>query len=92
MDLVLLAVQVQAGLYLYREKYQIHSLAYDTLFGTAPTEVDATQVNNAWAVFASAGYQLTSDFKLRGGVRYTRDRKTLETIPISDTAVNTSSV
>jgi iron complex outermembrane receptor protein len=80
----------QAGLYLYREKYQIHSLAYDTLFDGPSTEVDATQVNNAWAVFASAGYQLTPDFKLRGGVRYTRDRKTLETIPISDTAVDTS--
>ena len=36
------------------------------------TEVDATQINNAWAVFGSAGYQLTPDFKLRGGVRYTQ--------------------
>ena len=77
----------QAGLYLYREKYQIHSFAYDTLFGGPSTEVDATQVNNAWAAFASAGYQLTRDFKVRGGIRYTRDRKTLETIPITDTAV-----
>jgi iron complex outermembrane receptor protein len=77
----------QAGVYLYREKYQIHSLTYDTLFGGPTTEVDATQVNNAWAVFASAGYQVTSAFKLRGGVRYTRDRKTLETIPITDTGV-----
>jgi len=78
----------QAGLYLYREKYQIHSLSYDTLFGAPPTEVDATQVNNAWAVFGSAGYQLTPDFKVRAGVRYTQDRKTLQTIPISDTNVN----
>ncbi|MEP6502939.1 MAG: TonB-dependent receptor, partial [Betaproteobacteria bacterium] len=80
----------QAGLYLYREKYEIHSLAYDTLFGGAPAEVDATQVNNAWAVFGSAAYDVTKDFKLRAGVRYTRDRKTLETIPISDTGVNTT--
>ena len=78
----------QAGVYLYREKYQIHSLAYDTLFGGPDTEVDATQVNNAWAVFGSAGYQLTTDFKLRAGVRYTQDRKSLVTIPISDTGVN----
>jgi len=78
----------QAGLYLYREKYQIHSLSYDTLGGAAPTEVDATQVNNAWAVFGSAGYQLTTDFKLRAGIRYTQDRKSLVTIPISDTGVN----
>ena len=80
----------QTGLYLYREKYAIHSVAYDTLFGGPDTEVDATQVNNAWAVFASAGYQLTTDFKLRGGVRYTQDRKSLVTIPISDTAVLTA--
>jgi len=78
----------QAGLYLYREKYQIHSLAYDTLFGGPSTEVDATQVNNAWAVFGSAGYQLAPDVKLRAGVRYTQDRKSLVTIPISDNAVN----
>ena len=78
----------QAGVYLYREKYQIHSLAYDTLFGGPDTEVDATQVNNAWAVFGSAGYQLTTDFKLRAGVRYTQDRKSLVTIPVSDTGVN----
>ncbi|HEY8977370.1 MAG TPA: TonB-dependent receptor [Burkholderiaceae bacterium] len=78
----------QAGLYLFREKYAIDSLSYDTLFGAPPTEVDATQVNNAWAVFGSAGYQLTADFKLRAGVRWTQDRKSLVTIPISDTKVN----
>jgi iron complex outermembrane receptor protein len=77
----------QAGLYLFREKYQIHSLTYDTLFGSQPTEVDAMQVNNAWAVFGSAGYQLTPDFKLRAGVRYTQDRKSLDTVPVSDTKV-----
>jgi len=77
----------QAGLYLFREKYQIHSLSYDTLFGGPSTEVDAAQVNNAWAVFGSAGYQVTPDFKLRAGVRYTQDRKSLRTVPITDTKV-----
>jgi iron complex outermembrane receptor protein len=80
----------QAGVYLYKEKYRIDSLSYDTLFGGPSTEVDATQVNNAWAAFASAGYQVTSDFKLRGGIRYTQDRKTLETIPNSDDGVDAS--
>ncbi len=78
----------QAGVYLFREKYEIQSLAYDTLFGGPSTEVDATQTNNAWAVFASAGYQLTPDFKLRAGVRYTKERKSLDTIPVTDTKVN----
>jgi iron complex outermembrane receptor protein len=78
----------QAGVYLFHEKYRIESLAYDTLFGGPSTEVDATQTNTAWAVFGSAGYQLTKDFKVRGGLRYTRDRKALDTIPITDTLVN----
>ncbi len=77
----------QTGVYLFHEKYKIESLVYDTLFGGPTTEVDATQTNTAWAVFGSLGYALTTDFKLHGGLRYTRDRKTLETIPISDTAV-----
>ena len=80
----------QAGLYLYQEKYKIESLSYDTIFGSPPSEVDATQKNNAWAVFGSAAYQLTSDFKLRAGVRYTKDRKTLETIPIGSATVDDS--
>ncbi len=80
----------QTGVYLFHEKYKISSLSYDTLFHGPSTEVDATQVNTAWAVFGSVGYAVTRDFKLQGGLRYTRDRKTLETIPVSDTAVDTS--
>ncbi|MCK9686237.1 TonB-dependent receptor [Scleromatobacter humisilvae] len=80
----------QTGLYLYHEKYKISSFSYDTLFHGPTTEVDATQHNTAWAVFGSVGYALTDKFKLRGGLRYTRDRKYLDTIPVSDTAVNDS--
>jgi iron complex outermembrane receptor protein len=80
----------QAGVYLYHEKYKIESLVYDTLFGGPTTEVDATQTNTAWAAFGSVGYALTQDFKLHGGLRYTRDRKKLVTDPVSDTAVDTS--
>ncbi|MEO5689722.1 MAG: TonB-dependent receptor [Burkholderiaceae bacterium] len=80
----------QAGLYLYQEKYKIESLSYDTIFGSPPSEVDATQKNNAWAVFGSAGYALTKELKVRGGVRYTKDRKTLETIPIGAASVDDS--
>jgi iron complex outermembrane recepter protein len=78
----------QGGVYLYHEKYRIMSLAYDTLFGGPSTEVDATQTNSAWAAFGSVGYALTDKFKLRGGLRYTRDRKSLDTIPVTDTHVN----
>jgi iron complex outermembrane receptor protein len=80
----------QAGVYLYQEKYKIESLSYDTLFGGPTTEVDAKQTNYAWAAFGSVAYAVTHDFKLRGGLRYTRDRKTLVTDPVSDTGVDTS--
>ena len=80
----------QGGVYLFHEKYRISSLAYDTLFHGPSTEVDTTQTNTAWAAFGSVGYALTDKFKLRGGLRYTRDRKSLDTIPITDTAVNDS--
>jgi iron complex outermembrane receptor protein len=80
----------QGGVYLFHENYKIHSYTYDTLFGSAPTEADASQTNTAWAVFGSAGYQLTPAFKVSGGLRYTQDRKTLETIPVTDTAVDSS--
>jgi iron complex outermembrane receptor protein len=80
----------QAGLYLFHEQYRIHSLTYDTLFHGPDTENDAQQHNNAWAVFGSVNWQVARDLKLRGGLRYTRDRKTLDTIPVSDTAVDKS--
>ena len=80
----------QAGLYFFHEKYRISSLAYDTLFHGPSTEVDAAQTNTAWAAFGSVGYAVTDKFKLRGGLRYTRDRKSLDTIPVTDTAVDDS--
>jgi iron complex outermembrane receptor protein len=80
----------QAGLYAYHEKYRIESLAYDTLFGGSPTEVDATQGNWAWAVFGSAGWQFTPALKVRAGARFTHETKRLDTIPVSDTGVDTT--
>ena len=80
----------QTGVYLFHEKYKIMSLAYDTLFHGPSTEVDATQTNDAWAAFGSVGYAVTDKLKLRGGLRYTHDRKSLTTTPVSDTAVDTS--
>jgi len=80
----------QAGVYLFHEKYKISSLAYDTLFHGPSTEVDATQTNDAWAAFGSTAYALTDKFKLRAGLRYTHDRKSLTTTPVTDTAVDES--
>jgi iron complex outermembrane receptor protein len=84
------ALSWQAGVFYFHEAYGIDSLSYDTLFGGAPTEVRSHQVNNAAAVFGSAAYALTPDLKLRAGLRYSRDRKSLVTNPVSDTGVDDS--
>jgi iron complex outermembrane receptor protein len=84
------ALDWQAGLYFFHETYNIASLTYDTLFGADPTEVRARQVNNAWAAFGSAAYALTPELKLRAGLRYSHDGKSLTTTPVTDTAVDDS--
>ncbi|MCK9192464.1 MAG: TonB-dependent receptor [Nevskia sp.] len=66
----------QSGLYYFFEDIKINSFDYATLAGGS---VDGfarqRQLNNALAVFASADYEVTKDFTLKGGVRYTEDRK-----------------
>lgn len=82
-------LQWQTGLYLFHEKFGIYNFTYDTLFGGPPTSVQSTQRNNAWAVFGSGSYAVLSDLKLRAGIRYTQDRKSL-TSASADTALNTT--
>jgi iron complex outermembrane receptor protein len=78
-------LQGQAGIFLFDEltegignDYLLHSL----------TLVDTTisrQKNDAQAIFGSLEYAFTSAFKLRGGLRYTRDHKTFE-VPFTNVA------
>lgn len=67
----------QAGLFWFREEITIHGFNYDSLSPGNPQAGFAVQQqeNTAWAVFASGEYDATDRLKLRGGLRYTRDRK-----------------
>ena len=67
----------QAGLFYFDEDITVDSFSYDTLFGNGAQAGHAQQVqsNKAWAAFGSLGYDVTDDFTVRGGLRYTRDRK-----------------
>ena len=66
----------QAGLFLFSEDYKIESFSYDSLAGGAQDGyLRVRQKNNAVAVFGAVNYAITPDFKLRGGLRYTRDKK-----------------
>jgi iron complex outermembrane recepter protein len=67
----------QAGLFYYDEDITIDSFNYDSLAPGNPLAGHAIQQqrNKAWAVFASGDFDVTDKFKLRGGLRYTQDKK-----------------
>lgn len=66
----------QAGLFYYDEDITIDSFNFDSLAGNAAAgHAIQQQRNKAWAVFASGDFDVTDAFKLRGGVRYTQDKK-----------------
>ncbi len=70
------ALSWQAGLFLFNEDYKIESFSYDSLAGNAQDGyLRVRQKNTAVAVFGAVNYAVTPDFKLRGGLRYTRDNK-----------------
>jgi iron complex outermembrane recepter protein len=65
-----------AGLYYFNEDITIDSFNYDTLSGGAQNGyAQQRQKNTAWAAFGSLNYAVSDVFKLRGGLRYTSDKK-----------------
>ena len=80
----------QAGLFYYDEDISIDSFNYDSLTPGNPRAGYAIQDqrNKAWAAFASGDFEVTDAFVLRGGLRYTQDKKdfsasVLEAAPFS---------
>ena len=69
----------QAGVYLFSEDYKVESFDFNS--GAASSPQDAyervKQKNTAYAVFGALSYAVTPEFKLRGGLRYTHDKKDL---------------
>ncbi len=71
------ALKWLAGLYYFDEHIGIDSFNYDSLAAGNPQNGYATQdqKNKAWAVFGSVNVDVSSELKLRGGLRYTKDQK-----------------
>jgi iron complex outermembrane recepter protein len=70
------ALDWQAGVFLFKENYQIESFSYDSLAGGAPDGYERVrQKNTAAAVFGALSYAVTPELKVRGGLRYTTDKK-----------------
>ncbi|MBC7988230.1 MAG: TonB-dependent receptor, partial [Luteimonas sp.] len=67
----------QAGMFYFDEDISIDSFNFDSLTPGNPQTGLAVQEqrNKAWAVFASGDFDVTDQFKLRGGLRYTKDKK-----------------
>ena len=86
----------QAGVYWFDESATGGSDNYNSTTGARTSRLFSRQDNTAWALFGSATYKVSSVFDLRGGVRYTKDKKDFATVvnenvvQIGDTAVGTS--
>ena len=66
----------QAGLYYFDEDLTIDSFSYDTLAGGAQNGfAQQHQQNTAWAAFGSVKYALSAATGVRGGVRWSHDKK-----------------
>ena len=69
----------QAGVFLFRESYKVESFSYDSLGGNAQNGYERVkQTNDAYAVFGAVNFAVTSEFKMRAGLRYTKDKKTFK--------------
>ena len=84
----------QGGLYFFKEAHGFDSYTYNTLGGNVQSGavLKTDQSNDAVAVFGSIGYQISPDLKLRAGLRYTNDKKTLNTQPLPPGDPNPSNV
>jgi iron complex outermembrane receptor protein len=67
-----------AGLFYFNENIQIDSISFDSFTpGNPKNSAYAIQYQHAesYAAFGSLNYTVTDQFKVRGGVRYTNDKK-----------------
>lgn len=72
-------VNWQAGLFFFREDYDVESFSYDTLNNSAQDGYQRiNQTNDASAVFGAVTWQATDRLELRAGGRYTVDEKDLK--------------
>jgi iron complex outermembrane recepter protein len=64
------------GVYYYDEDIKVDSFDYNTLGGgVLDGYAQQHQENKAWAVYGTVNYAATDQLKLRGGLRYTDDKK-----------------
>ena len=74
----------QGGVYLFQESLGFDSYTYNTLGNNVQSgaTLRSDQTNDTYAVFGGLTYAMNPDLKVRGGIRYTQDKKTLATQPL----------
>ena len=72
-------VSWQAGVYYFDEDATGGSDNYNPA-GARTSRVVSNQQNKAWAAFGSVNYAVTDAFTVRGGLRYTNDKKDFATL------------
>lgn len=74
------ALQWIGGVYYFNETLQVDSFNFDSFTVGDPQNGYAVQHQDStsWAAFGSLNYAVTPDFKVRGGLRYTDDKKTFD--------------
>jgi len=71
----------QAGLFYFHEDYQVESFSYDSLAGGAQDGYERVrQTNDAYGAFGALTYQVSPALELRGGLRYTKDKKDFDVL------------
>ena len=66
----------QTGVFLFKEDYKVESFDYDSTAGNKQVGYERThQKNDAYAIFGALNYAVSPQLKLRGGLRYTWDKK-----------------
>lgn len=70
----------QAGVYYFNEDANGGSNNYNSTTGAQTSHLSSHQENTAWAAFGSVTYNVSDDFSVRGGLRYTRDKKHFNTV------------
>jgi iron complex outermembrane receptor protein len=70
----------QAGLYYFNEDADGGSDNFNSTTGAQTSHLASRQKNTAWAAFASVNYAVSDDLTVRGGVRYTDDKKHFNTV------------
>jgi iron complex outermembrane receptor protein len=70
----------QAGVYYFKESGDGFSDNFDSTTQAQTSHLASHQNNTAYAAFGSVTYDVSSDFSVRGGLRYTHDKKDFRTV------------